>query len=477
VQQTEKTQHTQKTSEGRTCRAARAGGGRLAPAARSALAVANPDGEPEPKDSGRAARLIEAGERRAQHPRWRRARMGISVALLAAAVAIMITRFGDIASAMRRVSTIGPGWVVLALAAEAGSMLTFARLQQRLFRAGGDRLPLSTMTSTTVAGNALNATLPGGVAWAAAWLFNQYGRRGVGRFNRVWVFLVAGGVSSFALFVIFAVGVEAAGSRGPVAWLRWPVLLLAVIPVLALVIESLHKTRPVRAGARWLGALLEHHLPGGARARQFVASFVSRFTAVQLRPLGWVTVLVLALLNWLLDCVVVVAALLALGVHVPWQAILVIYALTQITASFPITPGGVGIVAGSLAALLTAYGVPFASALAVVLIYRVLTFWIVVPLGWGLFGILEVTSRRRSIGHASAAPVPEAQASTRPPSTDGSGPVRPVGLATPSLGGLPRLQAVPSLPPGPPLPATPSLPADPRLRAARSPAEAERPVA
>lgn len=383
-------------------------------------------GEPERPDPGqgpgRYARLTQESERRAQHPAWRRARLAVSLGVLAAAVAVMILRFSDIESAAGRLARVDPGWIVLAVGAEAGSILTFARLQQRLLRAGGVRLRLPTMTSITVAGNALDATLPGGVAWAAAWLFNQYGRRGVGRFLRVWVFLVAGGVSSFALFVLFAGGVEAAGSRGPVAWLRWPVLLLAAIPVVALVIEVFHTTSPVRRASTLLGDALEHRIPGGRRIRNAGGRLVDQFAAVRLRPLGWVEVLVLALLNWMFDCLVVVAALLALGIRVPWDAILVIYALTQITASFPITPGGLGIVDGSLAALLSAYGVALSPAIAVVLLYRLLTFWVLVPFGWAVWGVLEVISRRRPAAELERAPEPDSVRLVRPDGThDGRG--------------------------------------------------------
>ena len=57
---------------------------------------------------------------------------------------------------------------------------------------------------------------------------------GSSRFLRIWVFLVAGAVSSFAFFVVVAVGIEVAGNRGPVADLRWAAVSLAAIPILGL---------------------------------------------------------------------------------------------------------------------------------------------------------------------------------------------------------------------------------------------------
>lgn len=345
-----------------------------------------PDGEAGGEEAGDTGRS-------SPHGFWRRhLRTTVSVAGLAVAGVLMAFHFGEIASAAHRLTQVDGGWIALAVGAEAMSMAVFARLQQRLLRAGGTRIRLRTMVGVTVAANAVTGTLPGGVGWAAAWLFNQLGHRGVSRFLRVWMFLVAGGVSSFALFMVVAGGVWSAGSHGPVASLRWLVFLLALIPLVALLLEAFHSTRLVQAVLS-TSARLVCRLPGGRRIIGGADAVVSRFTAVRLRGWGWVEVLTLALANWLLDCVVVIAALEALRVPVPWSAILVIYGLTQISASIPITPGGVGVVAGSLGALLHAYGVPTSGAVAAVLLYRLLSYWALVPVGWGLWGILEWTAR------------------------------------------------------------------------------------
>src|SRR5579875_3306587 len=294
---------------------------------------------------------------------------------------------------LRRLEQVRPGWVVLAAAAESGSMVSFALLQKRLFRAGGVQLGVWSMIAITTAANAVTGTLPGGVGWAAAWQFDQFGRRGVTRFLRVWVFLVAGGVSSFALFMVIATGVETAGSHGPVSRLRWLVFLLALIPIFGLLMEIFHNSRPVQRLAL-LAEAETARLPGGTRLLRGVNALGSRATAVRLGPSGWLTVLALALANWLLDALVLVAAMLGLGVAVPWSAILVVYGLTQIAASVPLTPGGIGVVGGSLGALLTAYGVSTTNALSVVLLYRLLTFWLLVPIGWAVWGLLELKGRR-----------------------------------------------------------------------------------
>ena len=53
------------------------------------------------------------------------------------------------------------------------------------------------------------------------------------------------------------------------------------------------------------------------------------------------------------------------------------------------TPGGLGAVEAALAAGLTATGMAAATAVSAVLLFRLLTFWLPVPVGWAAFNFLE----------------------------------------------------------------------------------------
>lgn len=337
--------------------------------------------EEQPSRAGRAGRL------------WTGARLVLSVALLGTASYFIAGKASELAAAWHLLGRLQWRWVGLAVLFEAASMVVFARMQRWLLRAGGVSVPLGTMVEITLAGNAMAATLPGGVAWAGAWVFGQLRRRGVSRWLRIWVFLVAGAVSSFALFIVVAGGIELAGDRGPVAGLRWAALGLAALAVLgagALVIGN-------RGPLRRLGALLGHAMAGNRRSRwvlEQLRRLVGRVEAVRMSWASWAEVLGLALLNWLDDCAVLILCLVALGAHVPWRGIFVVYGLTQIAAVFPITPGGLGVVEGTLGALLHAYGVPVDQAVATVIVYRIVSFWGLVPVGWGVWVGLDVLEHR-----------------------------------------------------------------------------------
>lgn len=286
-------------------------------------------------------------------------------------------------------------WLALAIVCEASSMVVFARLQRWLLRSGGVDLDLRPMVEITLAGDSLSVTLPGGVAWGASFAYEQLRRRGADKTLAGWVILVAGALSSFALFLIFAAGVVVAGARGPTKSVRWVVVGLALIPLVVGALTAVARRRPaLRHLASRVVGWCRVHLPRGRWAADHLAQLGERLRAVQPSRWVWALSLGLALANWVLDCVVLVACIEALGLAVPWRGVLVAYSLAQISASLPITPGGIGVVEGSLSFALIAYGMAGKAAVASALLYRIVSFWGLIPVGWSVWAWLELQQRR-----------------------------------------------------------------------------------
>ena len=74
---------------------------------------------------------------------------------------------------------------------------------------------------------------------------------------------------------------------------------------------------------------------------------------------------------------------------VPFAKIGFVYLTGSALGSIIPTPGGLGAVEAALTAGLTAAGVPGAVAVSAVLLFRLLTFWLPVPLGWVALNYLE----------------------------------------------------------------------------------------
>jgi uncharacterized protein (TIRG00374 family) len=84
---------------------------------------------------------------------------------------------------------------------------------------------------------------------------------------------------------------------------------------------------------------------------------------------------------------------------VPWRGLLLAYGAGQLASSLPVTPGGLGVVEGSLTVALVAFGGAEASTVAAVLLYRVLSFWAMLPIGWGAWGGMKLVGRTAVIRH------------------------------------------------------------------------------
>ncbi len=83
------------------------------------------------------------------------------------------------------------------------------------------------------------------------------------------------------------------------------------------------------------------------------------------------------------------ACVRALGGSVPLVGVAVVYLTGSAIGSAAPTPGGLGAVEVALSAGLTAAGLQSATAVGAVLLFRLLTFWLPVPVGWVAFNYLQ----------------------------------------------------------------------------------------
>jgi hypothetical protein len=94
------------------------------------------------------------------------------------------------------------------------------------------------------------------------------------------------------------------------------------------------------------------------------------------------------------DCACFAFMFLAVGAPLPWKGLLLAYGAGQLAATLPITPGGLGVVEGSITIALELFGGAHNSTTAAVLLYRLISFWLVLLVGWSLWGVLALQVRR-----------------------------------------------------------------------------------
>jgi hypothetical protein len=101
--------------------------------------------------------------------------------------------------------------------------------------------------------------------------------------------------------------------------------------------------------------------------------------------------------NWLLDAASLWVFVDAFGHRVGIDGLLVSYGLANVLAAIPLTPGGLGIIEGVLTSSLVGFGTPRGIAILGVLSWRLVNFWLPIPVG----GVCYLSLRWRP-GHEGA---------------------------------------------------------------------------
>jgi uncharacterized protein (TIRG00374 family) len=119
--------------------------------------------------------------------------------------------------------------------------------------------------------------------------------------------------------------------------------------------------------------------------------------------------------NWILDAASLWVFILAFGHIISPVDLLVAYGLANILAVIPITPGGLGVVEGILIPTLVGFKVPRDVAVLGVLSYRLINFWLPIPVGGVAylslrFGRRQRERRRRLAGRGEEPSAPPAAA-------------------------------------------------------------------
>ncbi|HVX20233.1 MAG TPA: YbhN family protein [Acidimicrobiales bacterium] len=296
-------------------------------------------------------------------------------------------------------------WLPVAVAAEAASLGAFTMVQYRLLDAGGLQPRRRPLMGVTLASQAITNSLPGGPALAAVYGFRWYRRFGADDALAGWALVGSAVTAALALALVASGGLVLATEQGATLNLI-PVVAGVLVVTLAIGALFLYE-RPLAAVVNW-AVRTSHRLTGRPRGdlEAQIEGLVARVTVVRLHRRQVLVVVGWGLLNWLADCSCFALAFLTVGAGIPWKALLLAYGAGQLAANLPITPGGLGAVEGSITIALAYFGGVHTAGIDAVFIYRLVSFWLVLLIGWAACGGLAWGVRRgRWPRHALAAAV------------------------------------------------------------------------
>lgn len=324
---------------------------------------------------------------------WRWLRYVVGLGLAALAIYLVTGKTDELRGASTFLSGLRWWWVIPAAALEAASYLSFAGLQRRLLLAGEVAVPVAPMAGITMAANAIQNSLPAGVLLSAAYSFRQYRRHGADDVLSGWVVVAMAAVSLITLSGLAAAGLALAASTGSA--LDLVESIVGVVAIAAVAVLGWSKRQYLMARAEGLVRLSQRffHRPAGD-AHQVIREAYTRLSRVAPSKREWTVAGAYGLGNWVLDLGCLTVSFLAVGADVPWQGLLLAYTAAQLATNLPITPGGLGVVEGSLTVALVAFGGGQVTTVAAVLLYRLMNYWAMLPIGWGAWGVLALQARR-----------------------------------------------------------------------------------
>ena len=123
--------------------------------------------------------------------------------------------------------------------------------------------------------------------------------------------------------------------------------------------------------------------------------------------------------NWLLDAASLWVFVAAFGYRVDLDGLIVAFALANVLAAVPLTPGGLGVVEAVLTSALVGFGAPRGTAVLGVVVYRLVNFWLPIPIGGLAYLSLKVgpassrEERASALRRAAEDSIAEAQSPRR----------------------------------------------------------------
>ncbi len=299
----------------------------------------------------------------------------------------------ELVGASNLLGRMSTGWLLAAILAEAASLCSFALLQRRLLGAGRVRVSLGWMTSVSLAALTIASSVPAGPAVSSIFLFRQYRRQKADDAVAGWVILSSLVFASLGLALLASAGVLIAYSES--AGYDLIGVIFAVLALTVVVDAVVWQRRWLARVAIW-ALELSRRLLGRPRrdAVVIVRGWMERLAAVRLDWHDLAFTIATGLGNWVFDCSCLALCFVAVGAPVPWHGLLLAYGAGQLASNLPITPGGLGIVENSLTIALVAFGGAQVATVAAVLLYRIITFWAYLPLGWANWAALHLVERR-----------------------------------------------------------------------------------
>jgi uncharacterized protein (TIRG00374 family) len=305
------------------------------------------------------------------------------VVALVSLVAVGFVAWGarrELVDALDVIGSNHPGVLIAGLLLESGVVAALAQVYRASLAATGQQIGYAQGLQVSMGAFTLSRALPGGGAAGAVWAASRLRQYGVPQTQAAAGVVIEGLLAMVTLGGIVTFGAVAALFRGRVT--TGGVVAACAVPA-AFAVLAWVGVAGVRSAAmrhRFFAAV-RRVLPGtGARADRWAAN-ADDLAEAMANGHGFVPVIGWSALNWGLDILALWLVFMGLGVQLEVGVLILGFGVANLVTALPHTPGGLGLVEAGMTGTYVALGTDTAVALAAVLAYRVISFWIPVLVG------------------------------------------------------------------------------------------------
>lgn len=357
-----------------------------------------------PIDGADPASIPEAEKKfKTPKPWWRKA---INVAILLAVIAIsLIVLQGKLPS----LSSIGSAlssaiwwWILAAGAATVASVSLFADQQRQLLIAFDTRITRRRATAITYASTAITNSVPAGAAVSAGFSFKQYRAAGATRSTAATVMVLSGLISAITLVLMYFLVLSLSAATPFITLIAQNTTIAIVVGVLLAGLAALILRRVINGPKENTDEIPTPRLDRFERRWPRIAGVArdgleTLRQAQNVRVRDWVWAITATMGKWTLEGICLLTCALAFGIRIDLLQLGVLYLSVQLVRQIPLTPGGIGPVETALLVGLVATGAGHGAAAAAVLIYRVLSAWLIIPVGFALLAEMKRRDARNGV--------------------------------------------------------------------------------
>jgi uncharacterized protein (TIRG00374 family) len=327
----------------------------------------------------------------------------VGVLLGIAVLVLLLRERGDLVAARQELRHLALGWMAVAVLAEGTSLAAFGLLQHRVLGLAGARIAWRGLVVVSLANEAIANTVPGGAALSCVYRYRYYRQHGASEASGGWTVFTVLVAQAISMSLLLLVGVlvtivASAPVRGAGIALAGLVIVAGAGAILIrrdLVLRFCALL--VRAAQR-----VTRRPRGGAGAR--IEAVLARMQEIPLNARSTASVVAIGVGVWACDFACLLGGFAAVHAAVPWDGVVLAYGAAQVAGALPVIPGGLGIVEGSLAVILAAYGTGRVPAISAALAYRLVSFWLSIAVGWVSVAAIAHQARRRARGQALPGP-------------------------------------------------------------------------